>query len=55
MARTVEKESTILSTAMNNRKFDDISTAEVPVTTTNAKPAVLKTQLIEKMSRLQKN
>jgi hypothetical protein len=54
VAKTMEKESIILSKAMNNRKFDGITIAKILVTTANVKPAVLKTQLIEKISRFQK-
>ncbi len=37
---------------MNNKKFDDIGTAEVLVTAANAKLAVLKTKLIENNENL---
>ncbi|CAF4714929.1 unnamed protein product [Rotaria socialis] len=46
-----------LAAAINNKTFDDLSTAEVLVTATNTKLAALKTQLIvnsENLNRLRK-
>ncbi len=48
----LEKRTTRLAAAMNNKKFDDIGTAEVLVTAANAKLAVLKTKLIENNENL---
>jgi hypothetical protein len=48
----LEKGTTRLAAAMNNKKFDDIGTAEVLVTAANAKLAVLKTKLIENNENL---
>ena len=45
----LEEESTRLTAAMNNRKFDDTGTAEVLVTATSPKLVVLKNQLIKKL------
>ncbi len=52
----LEKGTIRLAAAMNNKKFDDIGTAEVLVTAANAKLAVLKTKLIENndLNRLRK-
>ena len=51
------EESARLAVAINNRKFDDVATAEVLVTAANAKLAILKTQFIENngtLNRLRK-
>ena len=48
----LEEESARLVVAINNRKFDDVATAEVLVTAANAKLAILKTQFIENSGTL---
>ncbi|CAM2724318.1 unnamed protein product [Rotaria socialis] len=53
----LEEGSKRLAAAINNKTFDDLSTAEVLVTATNTKLAALKTQLIvnsENLNRLRK-
>ncbi len=50
--KMLEEGSVRLSAAINNKKFDDISTGEVIVTAANAKLAILKTQLIENNENL---
>jgi len=48
----LEEGTTRLAAAMNNKKFDDMGTAEVLVTAANAKLAVLKSKLIENNENL---
>jgi hypothetical protein len=50
--KMLEEGSTRLATALSNKAFDDVGTAEVLVTAANAKLAVLKTQLIENNENL---
>jgi hypothetical protein len=55
--KMLEEESARLAVAINNRKFDDVATAEVLVTAANAKLAILKTQFIDNngtLNRLRK-
>ncbi|CAF4348699.1 unnamed protein product [Adineta steineri] len=44
--------TTRLTAAMQNKRFDDIGTAEVLVTVANSKLATLKTKLIENNENL---
>ncbi|CAF1297097.1 unnamed protein product [Rotaria sp. Silwood1] len=50
--KMLEEGSVRLATALSNKTFDDVGTAEVLVTAANAKLAVLKTQLIENNENL---
>jgi len=50
--KMLEEGSTKLATALSNKAFDDVATAEVLVTAANAKLAFLKTQLIENNENL---
>ena len=45
-SKIMEEESARLTVGINNRKFDNIATAEVLVIASNAKLAILKTQFI---------
>jgi len=50
--KMLEEGSTKLATALNNKAFDDVATAEVFVTAANAKLAFLKTQSVENNENL---
>ncbi len=50
--KMLEEGSTRLATALSNKAFDDVGTAEVLVTAANAKLAILRTQLIENNENL---
>jgi len=50
--KMLEEGSTRLATALSNKAFDDVGTAEVLVTAANAKLAFLKTQLVENNENL---
>ena len=47
--KMLEEESARLAVAINNRKFDDVATAEVLVTAANVKLAILKTHSLKIM------
>ncbi|CAF3425785.1 unnamed protein product [Rotaria sp. Silwood2] len=50
--KMLEEGSTRLATALSNKAFDDVNTAEVLITAANARLAVLNTQLIENNENL---
>jgi hypothetical protein len=55
--KMLKEGSARLAEAVDNKKFDDIGTAEVLITAANTKLAILKTQLIENnesLNRLRK-